>query len=203
MDVDVGRQRRNLIAISVALILYKALDAQLGTVKLWGEGVVVSGENVIWIALLALPYMTWRYWLYVKGEHKAIMRKANEYLLESGLISDSFRRLKMQFIKENDITDWELYWDNVKKDVRHVYVSHERHDVEWRDFSLFSSYFGRDELGNYVIEDKMERLPVLQSWLCISSCYIKVVLANKEFSDLYVPYMVAFVAFGWTALGML
>jgi hypothetical protein len=203
MDVDVGRQRRNLIAVSTALILYKALDAKLGTVKFWGEGVVVSGENILWIALLALPYMVWRYWLYVKNEHGVIKDKAKKYLLGSGLIKGSFRRLKMGFIRENGVTDWEAYWNGVLKDVNNIFIQNEKYEVWWEKGRLVSEYSGRDELGAYVVEYMLEKLPIWDSWLCICSCYFKVILADKEFSDLYVPYVVALIAFGWTVGGML
>lgn len=203
MDVDVGRQRRNVMVVSIALILYNALDAELGKVKLWGDGVVVSGENVLWIGIAALPYMVWRYWLYVKNDHEAISSLVHGYKIKSSLLDGCYLRLKSKFLEQHASPESGSIYNNKPTDIRAAGVFREKFETSWIGLLPHAVYSGKDKRKGDYTSQVSERLPIGSYLLGLLRCYLRVIFSNREFSDLFVPYLAAAVALIWTAVGLI
>lgn len=203
MDMDVGRQRRNLIAVSVALILYNALDAELNKVSVWNGGMTVSGSNAVYLAVISAIYMLWRYWLYVRDEHRVVSKQIERYIIDSDFARSSWRRLKLEFIKANNITDWREYIDNPRHDVFRYTLNGESFNMRKSFFFCRFDFWATANHENSLSQCFSERVGFFRYTVILAKSSFSVIFTKKEFSDLYVPYFLAGIALVWTGISTL
>jgi len=99
MDLDLHRQRRNLVGVSLGLVVFETAGGTVGNVSFLDGGVTLSNpELVIVMAYIALAYLLWRYWLYAKPEHQKFRGLVADTILNSSgyhrLVGDHISRFK-------------------------------------------------------------------------------------------------------------
>ncbi|WP_147171887.1 hypothetical protein [Pseudomonas sp. SJZ079] len=90
MDTNIHKQRRNLIGVSLGLVIYQLSGGEVEPISFLGGGIKLeSGQAIIILAYIALVYLIWRYWLYAKPLHEEFRKIAQERVSTS----KSYRRM--------------------------------------------------------------------------------------------------------------
>ncbi|WP_260294801.1 hypothetical protein, partial [Sedimenticola hydrogenitrophicus] len=65
MELELHRQRRNLIGLSLALVVFELAGGKIKEISFMGGGVSLDDPKaLVTLSYLALAYLLWRYWLY-------------------------------------------------------------------------------------------------------------------------------------------
>ncbi|MBB3183307.1 hypothetical protein FHR95_000848 [Halomonas fontilapidosi] len=192
--------------MSLGLIVFEIAGGQVKEVSFINGGVSLENpELLISLGYLALAYLLWRYWLYVKPEHDEF-RKLVQETLESSKIYREFVDPRVKKFKEESgvahAEGWQEFADEDDKK-EFVPIPVEEH---------IGGHFWARELvlrvanpkGDFNPDREAHRIPVFSYERMKASAWVKVILADKAYSDLFVPYLLAFVAVGallWRVLG--
>jgi hypothetical protein len=72
-STELMRHRRNLMIVSVALLLYEFSEGTVDTISIMGGGLKLGNpEAAVFFAYGALLYFLWRFWVHASGEHGAL-----------------------------------------------------------------------------------------------------------------------------------
>ena len=84
MNPDLQRQRRNLILVSLWLLVFEFAQVKIGTVSVLGTELFVgSPRTLIVLSWLLWAYFFLRYYQYWRAENKRDIRDAFEYRMDS------------------------------------------------------------------------------------------------------------------------
>jgi hypothetical protein len=170
MNSDLLRQRRNLIAISVALLLLKFPEDPISAISILGaEMKVTSAYSLPVFAAVLLGYFLTRYYQY----HKA---QGDTEILSS--VRSFFKgRVAKYHCKRIDVSSF----------IGELVL--ERRGVHWNYFVRDR----RDDLGP-MVDTTRERLPLFQSWWWWLEGYGHITLRTTKVTDYVIPYLLAAAA---------
>lgn len=198
MEMELHRQRRNVIGVSLALIVFEIAG---GTVKgasfLEGGIKLENAELVVSLSYIALTYLLWRYWLYAKPEHTRFRGLVDQKIKESKRFQELVNPLIAQFKEKSGVAlaeGWQKAVDDEeKKEFIPIPV----------EVSLHQKMYTRELVirvenpkGDYNPDHEVHRIPLHRYEAMRVKALATVVAADKTFSDLFVPYLLAFVAAG-------
>ena len=170
MNNDLLRQRRNLIGISVALLLLRFPDNPIDTITILGAGMKVSSAYSLPVfAAVLLGYFLTRYYQYLKAHG------------DLGISSSaaSFYRIKVsKHICSKTCETWVV-----------GEIVFERSGIHWK-------YYVRDRKTNMgpLPDTNPERLPLFQSWWWWLQAYTNLTLRSTKVTDYIIPYLLAAAA---------
>jgi len=198
MDIELHRQRRNLIAISLGLIIFEMAGGQVKAVSFMNGGVSLENPGLlISLGYLALAYSLWRYWLYVKPEHDEFRKLVQKTLEDSPLYREFVGPLVKKFREESGVAHadgWqEFSYDELQKEfVLTPVEEHVTGNFLTRELVLQV----QNPKGDFNPDRVAHRMPEFSYERMKASAWTKVILGEKEYSDLFVPYLLAFSAVG-------
>lgn len=198
MEMEHHRQRRNLIGVSLALVVFEVAGGTVKDVSFLGGGIKLdNAELVVSLSYLALAYLIWRYWLYAKPEHVRFRELVDQTIKDSKRYQELVNPLIVQFKEKSSVASAEgrqkAVDDEEKKDFVPVPV----------EASIHRKMFTRElvirvenRIGDFYPDHKIHRIPLHRYESIRAKAWVTVVAADKAFSDLFVPYLLAFVAAG-------
>ena len=193
MDLELHRQRRNLIGIALALIVFDVAGGDVKEVTFLNGGVSLANpELLIALSYLALAYALWRYWLYVRPEHKKLtdlVRNKFESLPEYRALVDP----KIDaFNKKSGVEESESHKD---------FASDTPEKEVQIDTEIVGNIFSRklvlsvdNPRGDFHPDREILPIPNFAYERMRASAWVRIVFGEKSFSDLFVPYLLAFFA---------
>ncbi|MFI0414260.1 MAG: hypothetical protein ACH255_08980 [Candidatus Thiodiazotropha sp.] len=139
------KQRRNLIVISLAIIIYIAAGGDIQQGSIFGGTFTIKHKEVIlWFGFIAYLYSLWRYWVYVPNVRQDLLidfRKAQRkskfyrYIVESNR-QDLEHRSRYPYFHKSD-GHWKIdYCKSINEDggfSRYDNLPNERHIVTLRN----------------------------------------------------------------------
>ncbi|WP_374242171.1 hypothetical protein [Zoogloea sp.] len=195
MELDIKNQRRNLIVLSTSLAVFELVGARLNNRLLSDSIIVDRPENLISFTYVALAYVLWRYWLYARESHLSFKSVIEQRITNS----PSYKNLIQPFMddfRDASGADFVEGFEEASKDAP---------SLGWQSFppqpKLQAQPFRRvlkitveNPKGNYKIEEKDYRVSLLRyEWIFLRS-WLTVAVGDKAYSDLYIPYVPAFMA---------
>ncbi len=199
MDTDAHsstweRQRRNLVALSIALAVYGLAGGRLNPVSFLGGGVVLNTPGtVLWIAHIAWLYLLWRYWLYSRGAHANVKSIVRSYLVGSRCYQRMVDTEIVKFQNESGVS-WAEGWQKsaIQSDERTQFKPIPIDD------SIQKYWFKRTLLlvvdnpdGQFCPDRKEVPLPFVKYGLCVSAARLRAAFGHHLVSDIYIPYAIA------------
>lgn len=196
--MDLHRQRRNVIRVSLALIVFEISGGTVRDVSFLGGGIKLdNAELIVCLSYIALMYLLWRYWLYAKLEHARFRRFVDQTIKESKRYQELVNPLIAQFRKNLGVAfdegDQEAVDDEEKKEFVPIPV----------EVSFHKKMFNRELVirvanpkGDFNPDHELHRIPLHRYEAIRAKAWVTVVASDKTFSDLFVPYVLAFVAAG-------
>lgn len=170
MKDDLLRQRRNLIVISAALLLFNFSNSPLDKLIIFGTELKVSSlYSPQTLALLFVLYFFIRYYQYL-GAVGDLGIKSH--------IDSQFRYKIMQRYRKKGI-------DEIMGEIRF-----ERKGLRW----VHSIYHGGGDRLVAQVETNIGSLPLLQSWLWRFQAFVHMTMHTPKFTDYILPYVLAVAA---------
>ncbi len=178
MNSDLLRQRRNLIVISIALLLFKLSETPLEKLLIFGtEFKVSSFYSPQALALLFVFYFLVRYYQYLEA--------AGDLGIKSH-IDSMFRYKILQHYRKAGI-------DEIMGEIRF-----QRKGLRW----IHSIYHGTSD-SVVQTETNVGSLPLLQSWLWRFQAFVHMTMHTPKFTDYILPYLLAVAAVTMTVTRLL
>lgn len=199
MELDPKMQRRNLMVLSLGLLAFEIAGGKLATDKLQlNFGITFSHPDVLLSsAYLVLAYFLWRYWLYARPEHQ----KFRELVADTISNSDGYQKLTsgyiLSFKSNSDYTRLERQNKRNAKvqGAKIVPISFE--SFIQRGFRTHKLVM-RVEIhhDSPIFRDETKDISLIRYEYVVLKTRLSVVIGNKAFSDLFVPYIPALLVFG-------
>lgn len=178
MNNNLLRQRRNLIGISVALILLKFPDDPIDKISIFGaEMKVTSAYSLPAFAAVLLVYFLTRYYQYLKAEGDLGISSSVWSFFNGRVAKHHCKRIgDSGFIGEPVFDRSGIYWN----------------------------YFvrGRRNDAGPMTDTRREKLPLLQSWWWWLEAYANATLRTTKVTDYVIPYLLAAAAAIQLAVGL-
>lgn len=198
MEMELHRQRRNVIGVSLALIVFEIAGGTVKDVSFLGGGIKLdNAELIVSLSYIALTYLLWRYWLYAKPEHARFRGLIDQTIRESKRYQELVNPLISQFKEKSGVAFAEGWQEAVDDEEKKEFVPI---PVE---VSLQHKMFTRELVirvanpkGDFNPDHELHRIPLRRYEAIRAKALVTVVAADKTFSDLFVPYLLAFVAAG-------
>ena len=192
-DIEPGllRQRRNLLTISIGIIIFELGRGSLNSIPLgFGNVTLAKPDIALYLVWLALPYALWRYWLYrepaVAAFNTEIRNQINSLQKFGKLVSEvRGKQEEQKVIIENE----------------HPLIKHGLFK-RYLDFSV--SIYASEKTGpneRKVITKEFQpvlivpvsyfRVEAIELWAGILTF-----TTNRGFTDYYLPYLFAYFAGG-------
>jgi hypothetical protein len=198
VELEPHRQRRNLIAVSLALIVFEIAGGAVKNISFLNVGITLAdAELVVSLSYLALVYLLWRYWLYVKPEHVRFRGLVDQTIRSSKMYQELINPLITQFKDKSGVAYAEGWQEFAEEDTKKEFVPI---PVE---ASIQSSLFTRklvirveNARGDYNPDHESCGISLLRYEAIRLRAWVSVVAGDKAFSDLFAPYLVAFFAVG-------
>ncbi len=196
MEMELHRQRRNVIGVSLALIIFEIAGGTVKDVSFLNGGIKLdNAELIVSLSYIALTYLLWRYWLYAKLEHTRFRGLIKQKIKESKKYQELVNPLIDQFKNNSGVAHAEGWQDAVDDDEKKEFIPI---PVE---VSLQQKMFSRELVirvdnskGDYHHDQELHRIGLLRYEAIRFKAWVAVVAADKAFSDLFVPYLLAFSA---------
>lgn len=175
------RQRRNLIVISLAIIIYIAAGGDIQKGSILGGTFSIEHKNVIlWFGFVAYLYSLWRYWVYLPN-------------IENELKND-FR--KSQYKSETYTTIFENNRPKLRNNAAHPYFSKDNKRWIINYLNTVSQTGGITSLtqngGDPPHEIEIRSDEIFSALICI---FINMIFHEKSISEYIFPALIALVAF--------
>lgn len=171
MNDNLLRQRRNLIGMSVALLLLRFPDDSIDKISILGaELKVASAYNLPVFAAVLLGYFLTRYYQYLKAEGN---------LGISSSVASSYRTKVCQHIcrKTGETSvNGEIVF--------------ERSGIHWK----YHVQDRKTDTGLPLLDTLPEQLPFFQSWLWWLQAYTSLTIRTTKVTDYVIPYLLAAAA---------
>lgn len=196
MDTDIHKQRRNLIGVSLGLVIYQLSGGKVEPISFLGGGIKLeSGQIIICLAYTALAYLTWRYWLYAKPLHKEFRKIAQEHISNSNSYRKLITPLIDAFKNEGGVT-YKEGWDAALG-----HESEEKYNptpitvlVEHKFLSRKLHISVEDPKGDFHPENVTHQIAYIPYEFMRLRAYLSTMATEKTFSDLFIPYGLSTVA---------
>jgi hypothetical protein len=187
-DIDAGllRQRRNLLFISISIIIYFLGNAQIVNIPSFFGSVKLENQNIIYYGIwIFLFYSIWRYWLYSEPAKDQFGRELN------GTFSVS--RLHKRFVS-HQAKNHNADNGNLNPVINYGFFKREM------DFS--KSVYANKKAGTlkreHLEEEYREGMTIKISFCKYFPielyCQLKTMFTGRSFSDYFLPYIMALIA---------
>lgn len=188
------KQRRNLIAVSIALSVYGLAGGQLNPVSFVGGGVLLQTPGtILWIAHIAWVYLVWRYWLYSRSAHADVRNVVRSYFVSSRCYQRMVTEEIEQFQKESGMSYAEGWQSAALEDDQNT-----KFRTTPIGDSIQKSWFKRTLVltvdnpdGHFHPDRKEVQLPFVKHEMCVSAARARAALGHYLVSDIYIPYAIA------------
>lgn len=198
MDTDLHRQRRNLLIVSLGLVVFETAGGLVGKMSFLNGGITLSNPDlVICLAYIALAYLIWRYWLYAKQEHQLFLKLVDDTFQGStgyrGLVTPH----KVDFKIVSGVAHAEKWDDPLDMEKGAM-------DGPIPVFLTIREELFRRKLdirvenlqGNYALDHKTYDIQFFRFEAVWLKAWLSAIVADRAFSDLFAPYIAAFLAVG-------
>lgn len=196
MDTEFQKQRRNLLGVSLGLVVFEFSGGKTGPISFLGNGITLTdGEMIITLAYIALAYSLWRYWLYARPLHAEFQNAVKQRIVNS----TSYRSLITPLIEafKNDAgVAYKEGWDRYTgTDALGQYIPIPVDTlIEKNLFSRTLVISVGNSHGEFHPEKVIHRLSYAKYEAMLLKAWLSSMMADKSFSDLYVPYTLSFLA---------
>jgi hypothetical protein len=117
MEMELHRQRRNVIGVSLALIVFEIAGGTVKEVSFLEGGIKLDdAELVVSLSYIALTYLLWRYWLYAKPEHTRFHGLVDQKIKGSKRYQELVNPLITQFKDKSGVASAEGWQDAVEEE---------------------------------------------------------------------------------------
>ncbi len=196
MDTDIHKQRRNLIGVSLSLVIFELSNGKTESVTFLGGGVKLeNGQSIIVLGYMALAYLVWRYWLYAKPLHKEFHEVVRGRILASKTYSNLITPLVNAF-KNNAGVAYKEGWD-----AAYGIETEEEYKALPVSVSIKNGIFSRqlqisveNPMGEFHPDMETHKIPYLPYETMRIKAYLSAMAADKTFSDMFIPYGLSIVA---------
>jgi hypothetical protein len=196
VDTDIHKQRRNLIGVSLGLVIFELSNGKTDSVSFLGGGVKLeNGQSILVIAYMALAYLVWRYWLYAKPLHKEFHEVVKGRILASKSYNNLITPLVNEF-KNNAGVAYKEGWD-----AAYGIETEEKYNPIPVNVSIKNGVFSRqlqisveNPMGEYHPDMVTHKISFLTYEAIRIKAYLSAMAADKTFSDMFVPYGLSIVA---------
>ena len=197
MNTDIHKQRRNLLGISLGLIIFQVSSGETGPISFLGDGVkLTDGKAIIILAYIALAYSLWRYWLYAKPLHQEFRKLVQERITDSKSLQnfvtpriEAFKNEAGIITKENfdaAFTDPNDQEEQIPPPIttsfKHKLFTH----------TLVISV--ENTKGEFHPDQVIHKIPYITYESIIFKAWLSIMAADKTFSDLFIPYALCYLA---------
>jgi hypothetical protein len=178
MSPGLLRQRRNLIAVSIALIFLEVSEAKIHTFQLMGIHVTFDQPTaVLWMLGLSVAYLTYRYSLYLYQEPTGGLKACFFELLNSYASEKLIAFAKQEF----EVGDEQV-------SILEPLGSRKTSFMVWE----VMIGVGYDQYGNYT--QKYVDVSFDELWKEISKATVVALLTRSYFTDYVAPYLLSILA---------
>ena len=185
MEMDITKQRRNLMGLSLALIAFHMGDVKLTPISFFGGIKLENMQTILSLIYLALLYTLWRYWLYAKQEHCLIKELATKKFEDSTYYQESYAP------RVNAIYDeFETAFDEAVGEKQPNVID----KVSRKGCKYILSIKVDDPKGTYNIKPQSHEISFLKYKYHNFKALLLVIVSEKAFSDLFVPYILSIAA---------
>lgn len=193
MKTDWARQRRNLVAVSVALAIFWGADGKLDESIVIGQGARLENPvTLVVVATFVWLYLLWRYWLYSKGYHREVGEAIDCRFRELDCYTELVDRHDVHFRNRSGVSRAEGLQKAAIKD---------EPDAEFKSIPtslLVKRGLRRHRLTISVDNPKGEYHPDSQDFQIRSLTYekcrlcavLKTFMSDRIVSDIVIPYIV-------------
>lgn len=178
MNSDLLRQRRNLIGISVALLLLKFPEDPISAISVLGaEMKVTSAYSLPVFAAVLLGYFLARYYQYLKAEGDLGISSAVWSFFNARVSKHHCKKIGASGFTGEPVFD--------------------RSGIYWNYFVR-----GRRNEAGPITDTRREQLPLVQSWWWWLEAYGHVTVRTTKVTDYVIPYLLAAAAAIQLAVGL-
>ena len=198
MELELHRQRRNLIGVSLALLVFELAGGGVKEISFFNGGVSLANpELIIHLFYLGLVYLVWRYWLYAKEQHDGLQKLVNDTLICDPSYRTYIETCVEDFKEESNIANMEAFQENAIEDGEAEFIPIPAEiEVKGLVFNRKLNLRVDNPKGEFNPDHKTYSVPRFEYELMRTKAWIKVISTNKLFSDLYTPYLLVVFAFG-------
>lgn len=193
MDENLLRQRRNLISISLVIILFNVAGGEIGdTVNLLG-GVITGLDKDVLIAAawVMFGYFLWRYWLYSHTVMHQLERALDLQIASSRDFSNlcfhhNVSAMPNKIIYSLVYTEGQ---DRLIEQIRHIRF--DRNDSS-QNLTLWASTSTPDDN----CDDSVVLVSVRSDWMwaILFTSFFRSLVFDKAFTDFVLPYLLSISA---------
>ncbi len=181
-----NRQRRNLIAISMFIILYRALGLKVTEISFFGNSASVGAVSLFpAVIFLVILYFSWRYTHYLNDE-KGLELSLTQY-----------RNIFIKNLKKEAMYLLPKHGNQINRTITDIqrfeeYRSFKHHFVSKELLVTYGYNDTNDSIGKYAREDiKFPIKSFFKSHIC---AVIEFIFFGSHFSEYLFPYLFAFLA---------
>ena len=201
MDIDIQKQRRNLLGSSIGLAIYELAGGTTGKISLMDGGIELENpEYLVALGYGALLYFLWRYWLYAKPEHKKFREMVAQAMHDFSAYQSLVAPHLAEFQEKSGVEVEEAFqrgYDQVpsgESAAKTPFTIPVVHEVVARPFRRILEISVRDVYGNFVPNRVQKRIGFIKYEMLWLRSTTLLIFSDKTFSDLYVPYLLAAIA---------
>lgn len=180
------RQRRNLIVISIAIIIYIAAGGDIQNSSILGSTITITDKGIIkWFTFIAYLYSFWRFRVYLPANYKAELRndfhkslsesKAYKAFASKRNPGDDEALAKVPFMDRKD-GQWRLDYD--------------------KSMQANGTYTSRDRGLKPAVEHTVY-VSTSELFWAFTNVLIRQTIHHKSVSDYVVPVLLFIIAFGF------
>lgn len=187
-DIDAGllRQRRNLLFVSISIIIYFLGDAQIVNIPSFFGSIKLENQNIIYYGIWGfLFYSIWRYWLYSEPAKEQFERELNGTISVSRLHKWFVCRQAKSHNVDNGNFNPVINYGLFKREMdfgKSIYANKK------------SGALKREHVEEEYREGKIIKVYFCQYFLIELYCQLKSILTGRSFSDYFLPYIMALAA---------
>lgn len=198
MDIDPTKQRRNLLVVSLALVAYEIGGGTVSQLSFLGGGITLKEpEVIIKFVYFAMAYTLWRYWLYAKPDHEKFRVIVNQKVESSPEFIRYKNPLVAGFKDRSGVSraeGWQSFLD--ESDTTQIKPIEVQTSIHFGIFKRKLEIRVDSPKGEYNPDHEVHNLPFWLYEILRLRALATVTVADKTFSDLYVPYAPVFLAVG-------
>jgi hypothetical protein len=187
-DIDSGllRQRRNLLFVSISIIIYFLGNAQIISIPSFFGSIKLENQNIIYYGVwVFLFYSIWRYWLYSEPAKDQFDRELN------GTFSVS--RLHRWFVSRQ-VKNHNVPNGNINPVINYGLFKRE---MDFSKSVCANKKIGtlkREHREEEYREGKLVEISFCKYFLVELYCQLKAIFTGRSFSDYFLPYIMALIA---------
>ncbi|RJG02778.1 hypothetical protein [Noviherbaspirillum sedimenti] len=196
MDTEFQKQRRNLLGVSLGLVVFEFSGGKAESISFLGGGIkLTDGQAIITLAYISLAYLLWRYWLYARPLHEKFQNEVKERINNSTSYRGLITPLVENFKNEAGVAykdGWNAY-HGIETKEKYIPIPVNTL-IEKNLFSRKLLISVENSQGEFHPEKEIHNISYAKYELITLKAWLSSMMGDKSFSDLYVPYTLSFLA---------